>query len=75
VIVELKSIEVQIMKTKTASTRKKLARDALQALRRAAKRAVELGRRTGTPAYVLENGRIVDAAKPSRTTRKSRGQA
>ena len=57
------------MKTKTGSTGKKMAREALQALRRAAKKAVELGRRTGTPAYVLENGRIVNAAKRTRAKR------
>ena len=58
------------MKTKTGSGGRKIARGALQALHRAAKKAVELGRRTGTPAYVLENGRIVDAAKRGRTTRR-----
>jgi hypothetical protein len=36
---------------------------ALIALRRAAKKAVELARRMGTPAYVLENGKIVDIAR------------
>ena len=35
-----------------------LAADA--ALRRAARRAQALGRRTGTPVYVLKDGRIVD---------------
>jgi hypothetical protein len=60
------------MRTEAASDGKKIAHDALKALRRAAKRAVELGRRTGTPAYVLENGRIVDAAKQERTRRKKR---
>jgi hypothetical protein len=30
------------------------------ALRRAARRARELGERTGTPVYVLRNGKIVD---------------
>ncbi len=30
------------------------------ALRRAARRARELGRKTGTPVYVLKNGQIVD---------------
>jgi hypothetical protein len=35
-----------------------LAADA--ALRRAALRARELGRKTDTPVYVLRNGRIVD---------------
>jgi hypothetical protein len=35
-----------------------LAADA--ALRRAARRAREFGRKTGTPVYVLKNGRIVN---------------
>lgn len=30
------------------------------ALRRAARRAHELGKRTGTPVYVLRDGKIVD---------------
>ena len=42
---------------------------ALAALRRAAKKAVELARQTGTPAYVLANGKIVDVAKPGRKNR------
>lgn len=33
------------------------------ALRRAARRARYLGRKTGTPVYVLKNGRIVDLTK------------
>lgn len=33
------------------------------ALRRAARRARELGRRTGTPVYVLKRGRIVDLTR------------
>ena len=39
-----------------------------KALRRAARRALELGRRTGTPVYVLKDGEIVDltADDPSR---------
>jgi hypothetical protein len=43
---------------------------ALVALERAAKKALELARRTGTPAYVLENGKIVDIAARSRGKRK-----
>jgi hypothetical protein len=38
-----------------------LAADA--ALRRAARRARELGRKTGTPVYVLRSGRIVNLTK------------
>jgi hypothetical protein len=44
------------MKGKVSSNRKKTTPPALKALRRAAKKAVELARLTGTPAYVLENG-------------------
>lgn len=38
-----------------------------QALERAARRARELAERTGTPCYVMRDGRIVDATceKPS----------
>lgn len=42
---------------------------ALRSLRRSAKAAVALARRTGTPAYVIEVGRIVDIAKPRRRNR------
>ena len=52
-------------------------KDTLRALRRAAKRALELGLQTGTPVYVWKDGRIVDltkeqrpAKKPKRTSRK-----
>jgi len=39
-----------------------------KALRRAARRALEIGKRTGTPVYVMKNGRIVDLTqeKPTR---------
>jgi hypothetical protein len=62
------------MKAKADSYRKKMAHGALKALRRAAKKAVELERLTGTPAYVLENGRIVDIAKRARAKRKNGGK-
>jgi len=58
------------MKTKSTSNGKKPVPPALRALRRAAKNALELGRLTGTPAYVLRNGKIVDAAKRARKPRK-----
>jgi hypothetical protein len=41
---------------------------ALAALRRAAKEALELAKRTGPPCYVLKNGKIVDIAR-SKTSR------
>ncbi|HLW68186.1 MAG TPA: hypothetical protein VKS79_22910 [Gemmataceae bacterium] len=44
---------------------------ALNALRRAAKKAVGFARRTGTPAYVLEGGKIVDiASRPAKKPNK-----
>jgi hypothetical protein len=47
-----------------------LAADA--ALRRAARRARELGRRTGTPVYVLKRGRIVDLTQEWRKGARTR---
>lgn len=38
-------------------------RATLRALRRAARRALELGVRTGTPVYVIQDHRIVDLTK------------
>ena len=40
------------------------------ALRRAAKRALQIGLETGTPVYVLEHGKIVDLTKRYRRKRK-----
>jgi Cdc6-like AAA superfamily ATPase len=41
-------------------------RATLKALRRAAKRARELGAKTGTPVYVIQDHRIVDLTKQDR---------
>jgi len=43
----------------------------MKALRRAAKRALELGRRTGTPVYVIKRGKIVDIAERKGDRRKN----
>jgi hypothetical protein len=40
------------------------------ALRRAAKRALQIGLETGTPVYVLEDGKIVDLTQRYRQKRK-----
>ncbi len=40
------------------------------ALRRAAKRALQIGLETGTPVYVLIDGKIVDLAKRYRHAAK-----
>jgi hypothetical protein len=47
-------------------------RDITRALRRAARKALELGIKTGTPVYVMKNGKIVDLTKEQKRTNKSR---
>ena len=42
------------------------------ALRRAAKRALQIGLETGTAVYVMEKGKIVDLTKRYRGKRKTR---
>lgn len=49
--------------------------DTLRALRRAAKRALELGLQTGTPVYVWKDGKIVDLTKePKKPSKKSKSK-
>jgi hypothetical protein len=48
-------------------------RGSLPALKRAARRALELGLKTGTPVWVMKNGRIVDLTRGKR--RKGRSLA
>ena len=48
--------------------------DTLRALRRAAKRALELGLQTGTPVYVWKNNQIVDLTKEQRPAKKSKSK-
>jgi hypothetical protein len=50
------------------------ARDTLRALRRAAKRALELGLQTGTPVYVWKDNQIVDLTKEKRSPKKSKSK-
>jgi len=50
------------------------ARDTLRALRRAAKRALELGLQTGTPVYIWKNDRLVDLTKEHRPSKKSKSK-
>lgn len=45
------------------------------ALRRAAKHALQLGLETGTPVYVMKEGKIVDLTKVVRRRRKKRRAA
>jgi len=46
--------------------------DISRALRRAARKALELGIKTGTPVYVIRNNKIVDLTKDQPATKKSR---
>ncbi|HEY0764012.1 MAG TPA: hypothetical protein VGD61_16675 [Pyrinomonadaceae bacterium] len=46
--------------------------DISRALRRAAKGALELGLKTGTPVYVMRNDKIVDLTKDQQRPKKSR---
>ena len=46
--------------------------DISRALRRAARRALELGIETGTPVYVMRNGKIIDLTKDQPATKKPR---
>jgi len=46
--------------------------DTLRALRRAAKRALELGLQMGTPVYVWKDGKIVDLTKEQKRSKKSK---
>jgi hypothetical protein len=48
--------------------------DTLRALRRAAKRALELGLQMGTPVYVWKDGKIVDLTKEQRPSKKSKSK-
>ena len=50
------------------------AKDTLRALRRAGKRALELGLQTGTPVYVWKDGRIVDLTIEQRPAKKSKSK-
>ena len=48
------------------------AEETLRALRRAARRALELGIKTGTPVYVIKNNKIVDLTKEQPASKKPR---
>jgi len=49
----------------------KEVQDTLRALRRAAKNALELGLKTGTPVWVVKDNKLVDLTKEHRTLKKS----
>lgn len=47
----------------------------LPALRRAAKRALQLGIETGTPVWVMKDGKMVDLTKQHRRKKRARSKA
>ena len=57
---------------RTVKSTSKETQDILRALRRAARKALELGIQTGTPVYVMKNGKIVDLTKDKSATKKVR---
>jgi hypothetical protein len=57
--------------SRRVSTYSKEIEDTLRALRRAAKNALELGLKTGTPVWVVKNNKLVDLTKAHRTSKKT----
>ncbi len=58
------------MKRSAANSKDPIILASAKALRRAARRALEIGKKTGTPVYVLQEGRIVDLTRPPRKRKK-----
>ena len=54
--------------SRRASSPSQEAKETMHALRRAAKNALELGLKTGTPVYVFRNNKIVDLTKHTSKT-------
>ena len=51
---------------RTSGSKDRDIRASAKALRRAARRARELGVQTGTPVYVVQRGQIIDLTKQKR---------
>ena len=49
--------------------------DILRALRRAARNALELGLKTGTPVYVIKDNKIVDLTKDQTNTSRAKAKS
>jgi hypothetical protein len=58
------------MKRSEAKSKDPIILASAKALRRAARRALEIGKKTGTPVYVLKEGRIVDLTRQPRNRKK-----
>ena len=62
------------MSRRISSSQSKEIKETLRALRRAARRALELGFKTGTPVYVMKNNKIVDLTKDPAAIKKFRSR-
>jgi len=60
--------------TRTVKPQTREIEETLRALRRAAKRALELGLQTGTPVYVWKNNQIVDLTKEQKPSKKTKSK-
>ncbi len=60
------------MKQQIAGSKDKDIRASAKALRRAARRARDLGARTGTPVYVLEDRQVINITSREQSDRRSR---
>jgi hypothetical protein len=60
--------------SRRVSSHSREIQDTLRALRRAAKNALELGIKTGTPVYVIKNNKIVDLTKNQGPSRKPKSK-
>jgi len=56
--------------SRRVSTASRETTEITRALRRAARKALELGIKTGTPVYVFRNNKIVDLTKDQRSKSK-----
>jgi hypothetical protein len=59
------------MVSRRVSEHSKEVQDTLRALRRAAKNALELGLKTGTPVWVVKDNKLVDLTKEHRTKKSA----
>ena len=58
------------MTAKASTSQRAVISGAFQALKRAARNARELSRATGTPFYVLEDGKVVDLNRQQKKKRQ-----
>ena len=72
--VDFNGCKREVTMSRRVSSPSRETADISRALRRAAKRALELGIKTGTPVYVLKNNKIVDLTKDQPATKKTRSR-